>query len=77
VVDYLVMAAVTIAVFVVVLLVIERVTDTPLVTRIFKGTIAARERADYSVTFTPRVKPVRASLIAPAATAASTTSASR
>ncbi len=55
------MAAVTIAVFIVALLVIERVTDTPLVSRIFAGTIAARTRADYSVTLSPRIKPMRSS----------------
>jgi hypothetical protein len=53
------MAAVTIAAFVVVLLVFEQVTDTPLVSRIFAGTIAARTRADYSATFSPRIKPQR------------------
>ena len=53
------MAIVTIAIFVVVLLAIERVTDTPLVSRIFAGTIGARTRADYSATIIPRIKPLR------------------
>jgi hypothetical protein len=57
--EYLAMAVVTIAIFVVVLLAIERVTDTPLVSRIFAGTIGARTRADYSVTIAPRIKPLR------------------
>ena len=73
---YLAMAAVTIAVFIVVLLAIEQVTDTPLVSRIFAGTIAARTRADYSVSIIPRIKPVRSS-ITTSATPAATTGASR
>jgi hypothetical protein len=59
--EYLSMAAVTIVAFVVLLLAIEQVTDTPLVSRIFAGTIAARTRADYSVTLSPRIKPQRQS----------------
>ena len=59
--EYLSMAAVTIALFVVALLVIERITDTPLVSRIWSGTIAARTRADYSVTLSPRIRPMRPS----------------
>ncbi len=67
------MALITMAVFVLALLAIERITDTPLVSRIFAGTIAARTRADYSATFSPRVAPVRSSLTKnqPAATTAS------
>lgn len=65
------MALVTMAVFVLALLAIERITNTPLVSRIFEGTIGARTRADYSATFSPRVAPVRSSVIRsqPAATA--------
>ena len=67
--DYLTMAAVTMALFVMGLRVFERVTDTPLVSRIIEGTIAARTRADYSVTFSPRIRPVRSTVTqAPTAT---------
>ena len=63
------MAAVTMAVFVLALLVIERVTNTPLVSRLFEGTIGARTRADYSATFSPRIAPVRSSVIQSQSTA--------
>ena len=78
--EYLGMAVVTIAIFVVALLVIERVTDTPLVSRIIHGTIAARTRADYSVTIGPRIRPVRSSVTngtAPSGTTSPTPVATR
>ena len=56
------MAALTVAIFTAGVLIFERVTDTPLVSRIFAGTIAARTRADYSVSFMPRIRPVRATV---------------
>ena len=56
------MAAVTVALFTVGLLAFERVTNVSLVSRIFEGTIGARTRADYSVSFVPRIKPQRATV---------------
>ncbi|HET7771723.1 MAG TPA: hypothetical protein VFN74_23320 [Chloroflexota bacterium] len=60
--EYLAMASVTVAIFTGGVLFFERVTNTPLVSRIFAGTIAARTRADYSVSFMPRIRPQRATV---------------
>ena len=60
--EYLSMGALTVAIFTASLLIFERATNVSLVSRIFEGTIGARTRADYSVSFVPRIKPQRATL---------------